>query len=182
MAKARDSATKRRLATKATPSDIVADRILKAIRRILRRTAEHSRYLHKEAGLTVPQLLCLRVIGQADGHEEITATKLTGVIQLTAPTVSRILDRLEALGLITRERASSDRRKVRLRVTRAGRARLRKLPLPLQEQFLERLDSLPKRQRQELLNSLETIVEMMGAGDLAVAPVLTAGVDDKTAS
>ena len=179
MSNRRASPRQRRVATKATPDDIVADRILKAIRRILRRTAEHSRHLSKEAGLTATQLLCLRVIGQAGAREEITAAQLSEAIQLTPATVSRILERLESLELITRQRATEDRRKVRLRVTRSGRARLKKLPLPLQERFLERLDALPVRERQELLNSLETIVEMMGAGDLDVAPVLAPGVDVK---
>ena len=167
------------IASKATPDDVVADQILKAIRRILRCTAEHSRHLSKEAGLTATQLLCLRVIGQVRANEEITAAQLTGAIQLTAATVSRILDRLESMELITRERAVDDRRKVRLRVTRSGRARLKKLPLPLQEQFLRRLDALPVRKRQDLLNSLQTIVEMMGAEDLDVAPVLAPNVDEK---
>lgn len=165
--------------SKATPDDVVADRILKAIRRILRRTSEHSRHLSREAGLTATQLLCLRVIGQTGAREEITAAQLTEAIQLTAATVSRILDRLETLGFITRERASDDRRKVHLRATRSGRARLKKLPLPLQERFLQRFDALPVRRRQELLDSLETIVEMMGAEGLDVAPVLASSADEQ---
>lgn len=168
------------VASRTTPDDVVADRILKAIRRILRSTAEHSRHLTKDAGLTVTQLLCLRLIGQATPSEEITAAQLTEAVQLSAATVSRILDRLEYAGLITRERTASDRRKVRLRVTKTGRTKLRKLPLPLQERFLTRLGALSKAKQQELLVSLETIVEMMGADQLDVAPVLAPGVDAKS--
>ena len=41
------------------------DRLLRAIRRIVRQVSEHSRHLHAEVGLTVPQLLCLRAIMRA---------------------------------------------------------------------------------------------------------------------
>lgn len=162
------------------PDDEIADRILKAIRRILKRTAEHSRHLAKEGGLSATQLLCLRLIGQTGAQQEITAVQLTDAVQLSAATVSRILDRLESQGLIQRERSRADRRKVLLQLTRSGRTCLRKLPLPLQERFLAQLGALPRRDRIELISSLETIVRMMGAEGLDVAPVLAAAIDDES--
>ncbi|TWT87144.1 transcriptional repressor MprA [Pseudobythopirellula maris] len=179
MPNGRNETKRKQVASQATPGDAVADRILKAIRRVLRRTADHSRQLAKEAGLSATQLICLRLIGEAGAKDQITAAQLTETVQLSPATVSRILDRLDHLGLITRERATEDRRRVLLRVTPGGRSKIRKLPMPLQERFLTRLNALSDAERQNLLTSLETIVEMMGAEELDVAPVLAPVVDEK---
>lgn len=164
-----------RVAYAAAPDNEVAERALRAIRRILRGAGEHSRRLSKETGLTTTQLLCLRWIGQAGAREEITAAQLTDAVRLSAATVSRVLDRLESRGLVSRERASRDRRKLRLKLTRAGRARLRRLPVPLQESFLAQLNELPPQERLRVVASLETVVRMMGAEQLDAAPVITPG-------
>lgn len=156
------------------PQDDIAYQILRSIRRILRKTSEHSRQLLQEAGLTVPQLLCLRAIAGAEGAE-ITVASVSQLVGLSAPTTSRILDRLELAGFIVRERRSVDRRKVCLRLTRAGSKQLAKLPTPLHEEFLLRLKKLRKAERLNLLQALEQIVVMMEASDLDAAPILTPG-------
>lgn len=181
---AKEAAPKQSRAAGAAASDdpsagLLADAILKAIRRILRKTAEHSRQLARESGLSVPQLICLRRIAQAAAGDELTAAQLTEAVQLSAPTVSRILERLESHKLIQRERLDTDRRKVRLRATRSGKARVRSLPAPLQEQFLLKLRARTRREQQQLLHSLETLVSMMGAADMDAAPLLAPEIDVK---
>lgn len=160
-------------------TNALADEVLKSLRRILRKTAEHSRQLGREAGLTVPQVLCLRAIGEAPRGEELTVAQIAAAIQLSSATVSRILDRLEAGALVVRERGSHDRRRVALKLTPAGRRRLRQLPTPLHEQFLDRLQALPQTRQQRLLDCLNEIVAMMGASDLDAAPMLTPDADVK---
>ena len=157
----------------------IADDVLRAIRRILRKTAEHSRQLAREGDLSVPQLLCLRKVAESTKSEPVTVAKVAAAVQLSAATVSRILDRLESAELITRERSTVDRRKVFLWLTQKGRRRIKRLPTPLHEQFLARLTKLPKSEQRALLASLEQIVQMMGAGELEAAPMLTPGTDVK---
>ena len=154
------------------PTSLSTDRILRALRRIIRRTSEHSRQIARETGLSVPQSLCLRIIGSAAPDEEVTVVQVAELVQLAPATVSRLLDRLEEAELIVRERRSHDRRKVCLRLTPQGRRRLHRLPPLLQEQFTDRLQKLPERKQAELLRALETIVELMEAVDLDAAPVL----------
>lgn len=154
--------------------DELAYDILRSIRRILRKTSVHSRQLLQEAGLTVPQLLCLRAIAGANGAE-ITVASVSSGVGLSAPTVSRILDRLEESGYIERARTQQDRRKVVLSLTRAGRKRLKSLPTPLHDAFLQRLKKLRKAERVKLLAALEQIVAMMEASDLDAAPILAPG-------
>lgn len=161
----------------AIPRGKIADEVLRAIRRILRKTSEHSRQLSREAGLTVPQTLCLRFLADADGDEEVTVARISQAVQLAPATVSRLLDRLEDAGLVVRERRSRDRRRVCLSLTALGRQQIDKLPAPLQEQFVSRLLRLPADEQQQLLRSLVKVVEMMEAADLDAAPVLDAGGD-----
>jgi DNA-binding MarR family transcriptional regulator len=147
--------------------------ILRSIRRILRRVSDHSRDLSRAAGLTVPQLLCLRAV--ADGTKPVTATEVCRNLGLSAPTVSRILDRLERAGHLRRSRDRSDRRRAILAPTAAGRAALRRSPTPLQEEFLARLRALPRRERGRLLAALEEIVSLMEASDIDAAPLIAPG-------
>ncbi len=161
--------------------DHLTDEILRAIRRVLRQTSKHARLFSRTSGLSVPQALCLRAIAEAEGTE-VTAVQVGQVVQLSPPTVSRLLDRLESEGLIVRERASEDRRKVRLSLTRQGRKRLRELPTPLQDTFVERLSQLPQKEQRQLLQSLERVVALLEAENLDAAPVLEPGIDVKPRS
>ena len=151
--------------------------ILRAIRRIIRRTSEHSRNVGKRSGVSVPQMLCLKSIADFPADTEVTVVMVANAVQLSAPTVSRILDRLETCGLILRERRSNDRRKVCLSLTEAGQQKLDDLPTPLHEQFLERLNRLDPAERLGLLKALERIVELMDAEGLDASPMLTPELD-----
>ena len=157
----------------------VAYEILRSIRKILRKTSQHSRQLTRQSGLSVTQMLCLKAIDDAGEEPEVSAAMIARRVQLSAPTVTRIVDRLELAGYISRERRSQDRRKICLSITELGRQRLKQLPTPLQEQFLSRLKKLNPDERSALLHSLEQIVEMMEAGDIDASPVLTSELNVK---
>lgn len=157
-----------------------AEAVLRAIRRIVRRISEHSRNLSRDVGLTVPQLLCLKAIGRLEDRQqepEITVAMVGERVQLTPPTVSRIVDRLVRAGLVTRERRARDRRKVCLSLTSAGLERYGTLPRPLQETFVARFAALDQDRRGEILRVLEEVGSMMEAGSLDAAPVLIPGLD-----
>lgn len=156
----------------------ISEDVLRAIRRIVRRVSEHSRFLSREVGLTVPQLLVLRAIGTLE-DEEVTLAIVSREVQLSPATVSRIIDRLERAGLVLRERRASDRRKVCLSLTPAGMDRFETLPTPLQETFVARLAGLSPRQRTTLLRSLERVIDLMEAEDLDAAPILAPEIDPK---
>ncbi|MCA9650141.1 MAG: winged helix-turn-helix transcriptional regulator, partial [Myxococcales bacterium] len=146
-----------------------SEAVLRAIRRIVRRISEHSRNLSRQVGLTVPQLLCLKAIGQleeSEGQPEITVLLVGERVQLSPPTVSRIVDRLVRAGLVTRERRARDRRKVCLSLTAAGVERYGTLPRPLQETFVARFGALSVQRQQAILQALEEVGAMMEAGSL----------------
>jgi DNA-binding MarR family transcriptional regulator len=158
--------------------DLIAQDILRSIRQLVRGISIHSKSLQRDVGLTVPQVICLRAIEklEEDGSG-ITVSKVSEAVQLSPATVSRIVERLTAAGLIARQRDASNRRRVSLSLTKLGCRRMANLPPPLQETFLRRLEKLSRQRRGELLASLRCLVDLMSAGDLEAAPLLVA--DDK---
>lgn len=154
----------------------VAEEVLRSLRRILKRVSAHSKSLSANVGLTLPQLLCLKAIGElSEGDDELSLAEASQAVQLSAPTVSRIIDRLERAGLVVRVRAKRDRRKVKLGLTEAGRELYANLPVPLQDEFMSRLMKLEAEERAGLLSSLQRITELMDADELDAAPILQTG-------
>ncbi len=69
-------------------------------------------------GLTYPQYLVMLVLWQSDGPSLKAIGKR---LQLDSGTLTPLLKRLEAAGLVTRQRQASDERQVRIQLTEAGR-------------------------------------------------------------
>lgn len=156
-----------------------ADDMLRAIRQIVRRISEHSRHLSRSVGLTVPQLVCLKAIDelQAAAPPDATVATLSAKVELAPATVSRIIDRLVRAGLVSRVRQPGDRRKVCITLTATGKERLESVPMPLQEQFIQRLATLPPSECAALLEALRRISQLMDATELDVAPMLAPGAE-----
>ena len=143
--------------------------VLRALRRITRSIDLHSRHLATTFGLTGPQLVCLRVIA----HEgPLSPSQLAREVALSQATVTGIIDRLSARELVTRERTSTDRRVVTVRITTDGQALVHAAPSPLQERFAERLSSLSKQEQANIRRTLNKIVWMMDGDELDAAPML----------
>ena len=70
-------------------------------------------------GLTYPQYLVMLVLWQADG---LTVSQLGERLALDSGTLTPLLKRLEAAGLVQRLRDTADERRVLLQLTPAGRA------------------------------------------------------------
>ncbi|MFI7140767.1 MarR family winged helix-turn-helix transcriptional regulator [Streptomyces massasporeus] len=75
------------------------------------------RPLLDELGLTYPQYLVLLVLWE---RGEITVKELAAALRLDYGTVSPLLKRLEAAGLVRRERSARDERSVLVAVTGRG--------------------------------------------------------------
>src|SRR3954467_534018 len=70
-------------------------------------------------GLTHPQYLVMLALWQ---HEPLAVKDLSGLLQLDPGTLSPLLKRLEAAGLLRRERDPKDQRNLALALTDEGRA------------------------------------------------------------
>lgn len=159
------------MARKKAPEEVSYE-IVADLRRVVRSISIDSKRLLRDSGLTMPQLLCLRVV-EDRGEREVTAADLSRALQLSPATVTGIVDRLEAADLLKRVRESTDRRKINLHLTRQGAAKLRETPPSLHDRFVSRLVRLDARELSALRKSLRRIVEMMEGEGLEAAPILT---------
>jgi DNA-binding MarR family transcriptional regulator len=78
-----------------------------------------SKRMTSRIGLTGPQRFAVRCIGRSPG---LAAGELASLLHLDPGTVTGILKRLEDARMIAREQDASDGRRMRLTLTRAGRA------------------------------------------------------------
>lgn len=76
-----------------------------------------SKRMEGELGITGPQRLVLRVVGQ---FPDVSAGELAHIVRLHPSTITGILQRLVGRGLLERTRDPDDSRRVRLRVKRAA--------------------------------------------------------------
>ncbi|MEU8297301.1 MarR family transcriptional regulator [Micromonospora sp. NPDC048909] len=72
-------------------------------------------------GLTYPQYLVLLVLWERDG-DTTTVSELGAALRLDSGTLSPLLKRLAGAGLVVRQRAADDERRVEVGLTDAGRA------------------------------------------------------------
>lgn len=86
------------------------------------------RVVLKDLGLTYPQYLVMLVLWE---HGEMPVKEIGRHLRLDSGTLSPLLKRLEAAGLIRRERSTQDERSVRAHLTEEGAAlRARAVEVP----------------------------------------------------
>lgn len=155
----------------------IANATLKALRRILRATDRGSRKLAAVTGLTPSQVLVLR---EVESRDKVTPGSVAQRLQFSHATITAIIDRLVALGLVTRTRSDRDKRQMLLDATEDGRQRLRDAPDMLQEIFADRFAALPAWEQAMILASAERLASILGAEDIDAAPLLDAGLIDRS--
>jgi DNA-binding MarR family transcriptional regulator len=146
------------------------DRVIAAIRRIIRAIDLHSRHLVDRFSVTGPQLIALQELARL-GRLPVGA--LAQNVHVSHPTMTGILDRLERRGLVRRTRDTQDRRRITAAVTAEGLALLEAAPSPLQDRFRSEFAKLEEWEQTQMLATLQRIAAMMDAEKLEAAPVLT---------
>ncbi|MEU0374094.1 MarR family transcriptional regulator [Streptomyces sp. NPDC006283] len=115
----------------AAASLLLDDQLCFALYAAQRAVTAAYRPLLAELGLTYPQYLTMLVLWE---RGEIPVKELGSALRLDYGTVSPLLKRLEAAGLVRRERSAADERSVRLVLTDEGEAmreRAEKVPAQL---------------------------------------------------
>src|SRR3954471_14526883 len=101
--------------------------------------------------LTGPQLTAIKLLA---GIGDLSLTELSESMQTKNNTVTGIIDRMEAAGLVKRVRSESDRRVVMIRLTPHGRALGRAIPIEPMQAFRRALEALSEREQKALLKIL----------------------------
>ena len=148
------------------------DESLIALRRILRATEWFARDLAHAAGLSPAQLRVLQIVAERDSATPKLLARQMGVSQAT---VTALVDKLVARGLVSRVPSEQDRRQTNIVATDLGRERLDDAPDALQQRYVTAFKQLQDWEQAQLVSSLERVADMLDAQDIDAAPVLTTG-------
>lgn len=109
--------------------------------------------LLKEHGLSEPQYNLLRILRGADGPLPSLEAARRMVTRL--PDITRLVDRLEAAGLVSRCRCPEDRRVVHLALTDDGAQALADLDGPVDQLLADLLGHMTRRELKDLGSLLD---------------------------
>ena len=93
-------------------------RFMQVLWRLVHGLEQSSKRMATTLGITGPQRLVLRIVGLQPG---ISAGQLAAILHVHPSTVTGVLRRLQAQGLLAREAHPDDRRRAVLRLTARGR-------------------------------------------------------------
>lgn len=110
----------------------------------------------KPFDLTVTQYNVLRILRGA-GETGLCRNEVGQRLVTRVPDVTRLLDRMEASGLIFRERGAADRRVVSTRITEKGMKLLEKVDRELPAIHGRQLGHLGPKRLRELIDLLEEV-------------------------
>ena len=137
------------------------------LRRIMHVTDTNARALARRTGLTLAQMIVLEIVAEDDRTTPKEIARRSGVSQAT---ITSLIDKLEARGLVTRRRSVQDRRLIRVTATEEGRRLLANAPNPLYAAFSDRFERLPDWEQLMLMAALERVAGLMNAETAEALP------------
>ncbi|HVZ30742.1 MAG TPA: MarR family transcriptional regulator [Asticcacaulis sp.] len=141
--------------------------VMDALRRIVQAIRLSSAQSERASGLTAAQVLVLRHVHASAG---LSINDLAAVTLTHQSTVSEVVGRLEAKGLLVRGRSAEDGRRREVQLTDKGAALLKATGRTFQETLMEALDGLPPKSLEGLADGLGALIDAAGLG-AAAAPM-----------
>jgi DNA-binding MarR family transcriptional regulator len=115
----------------------------------------------KEWQLTPAQYNVLRILRGA-GKDGVTCTQAGERMLSAEPDMTRLVDRMEARGLIRRERTKEDRRVVLITLADDGLELVNRIDGPLHQLLQKRLGHLGRQRLEQMIEILEALREPGG--------------------
>ena len=139
------------------------ERAMNALRRLVRALRLSTVAVQRTTGISGAQLFVLRALVERPGQSmrDLIARTLT-----SQSTVSEVVPRLIARGLVTGQAAPDDGRRAVLTPTAAGRALVRTAPPTVQADLIEGLQRLSPGSRNVLADALEQWLGVAGLTDV----------------
>jgi DNA-binding MarR family transcriptional regulator len=106
-------------------------------------------------GITAQQYNVLRIL-RGSRPDSLPTLEVAARMIEKSPGVTRLLDRLEKKGLVTRERCAADRRQVLCRITEKGLDLLESLEAPVREAAAP-FKTLPQKDLERLIDLLNAV-------------------------
>lgn len=115
-------------------------------------------------GLRVPEWRVLACLHDRDGQ---MITRLAALALMEQSAMTRVIERMEERGLVTRRSDSRDRRRVRVHLAPTGQAMLKPLLTLARDQETQVLACLPAEQRSALKPMLASLLDALPGNPLA---------------
>jgi DNA-binding MarR family transcriptional regulator len=141
--------------------------ILDAVRRIVHGLRESSRRAEKHVGLSGAQLFVLHKLAESPAR---SLNELAALTHTHQSSVSTVVARLEAAGLVRRAWSEDDGRRLELTLTAKGRQVARRAPDVAQERLIAGIDQLAAPRRRQLAAGLADLAAAIDAA--ATAPAM----------
>lgn len=137
-----------------------SQRVLDAIRRLVRHLRVADRAAQTELGLSSAQLFVLSELGKTPA---ISLGELADRTHTDQSSVSVVVARLVEAGLVQRDRAGEDARRLELSLTRAGRSVVQRAPTVMQEKIVQAVDAMPATEQKRFADSFSKLLDDIGA-------------------
>ncbi len=133
---------------------------------------DHFSKMFKRYGITQPQYNVLRIL-RGIGGDGVRTLDLVKPMVNRVPDITRLVDRLERAGLISRNQTKEDRRVVLVSITQKGLELLEKLDEPVQFELKKQLSHLEP-------GELETLNQLLLKARNSEAYVASSNIKDVT--
>jgi DNA-binding MarR family transcriptional regulator len=118
--------------------------------------ATHGMEILKAAGLSGPQYNVLRILRGA-GPNGLACGEISDRMITSDPDITRLVDRMEKRGLVTRRRDDDDRRVVTSAITKAGLDLLATLDAPVNAAHVEQFSQVTRSDLKTLIAILDRV-------------------------
>ncbi len=145
---------------------ILAREALQRFRIVFGAVRQHFRAVEKACGVSGAQVWVLAALEESPG---LKVSQLAKALSIHTSTASNLLDKVEAAGLIRRERSQQDQRVVHLYLTEAGTAALARAPRPFTGVLPHALGQLPEKVLVRLNADLQQVIAHMATADSKAA-------------
>ncbi len=149
---------------------------LVAIRRLVRTLRTTASSVEGETGLSTAQTFVLQLLSDQPAESMNNLAARTSTDQ---SSVSVVVSRLEAKGLVARHVSNEDARRTEVAITDSGLALMRRRPHTVQARLTHALSDMPSASLHILSSALDDLVARLGAGE---EPATLIFEDDAAAS
>ncbi len=136
-----------------TPEPTVEQQAFVSIQRAADRLAQEFAALVKESGLTMSQYNVLQILRGA-GTDGLLCHQVGSRMITREPDMTRLLDRMQKVRLVTRSRDRKDRRAVSVRISSRGLDILNSLDIPVQTLHTRQFSKISPEAMQDLMELL----------------------------
>jgi DNA-binding MarR family transcriptional regulator len=144
--------------------------IFDSLRKIIKTVDIYSQRLKEIHDITSSQLSCLIAL---KGKDSVSLSDLSKKLSLSPSMITIIIDQLEKKKLLLRERSSTDRRVIYIKLTDEGKKMVKKSPLTFQRKLIDGLSSLSRKEKEEIDVSLKKILSIIISEVLIDSPILS---------